>query len=312
MPRICPISLKVWDIYGTTMTHMRKIICFSITGYYIVFVPNIILHKIFVMAKLSGPLSFTGKLQDISAYTMKGCEGTVLRMGWGPSKKDIQTKDCYEITRKNITEFGGRSTTGAFIKRVLFPLQKVVDYRISPVLNGLLKPAQEEDRESAFGQRNVLISRKPFLLEGLNLNRRNSFDAVISTPVSFELDKTAGKALITIPELMPSVNFFPPPNFSICRTTAILGVVPDFYYAAPKYKPFKNFDHWMPAMAHSEWFRTESGSPSITMELSAPHYVSGESFSLLLAVALEVGRPTITGEIMPLRYNGCGKICAVR
>jgi hypothetical protein len=264
------------------------------------------------MAKLSGPLSFTGKLQDFSAYTMKGCEGTVLRMGWGPSKKDIQTKDCYEITRKNIAEFGGRSTTGAFIKRVLSPLHKVVDYRISPVLNSLLKPVQEQDRESRFGQRNVLISRKPYLLEGLNLNRRNSFDAVISTPLPFELDKAEGKACIIIPELMPSVNFFPPSNFSICRTTAILGVVPDFHHAEPKYKPFKNFDHWTPAMDQSEWFRAENGSPSITMELSAPHYVSGEGFSLLLAVALEVGRPLMTGEITPLRYNGCGKICAVR
>jgi hypothetical protein len=128
----------------------------------------------------------------------------------------------------------------------------------------------------------------------------------------FELDKVEGKARITIPELMPSVNFFPPSNFSICRTTAILGVVPDFYYAAPKYKSFRNFDHWMPAMDQSEWFRAENGSASITMELSAPHHVSGEEFSLLLAVALEVGRPLMTGEITPLRYNGCGKICAVR
>jgi hypothetical protein len=33
------------------------------------------------MAKLSGPLQFEGKLDELSAYKMKGCEGTVLRMG---------------------------------------------------------------------------------------------------------------------------------------------------------------------------------------------------------------------------------------
>jgi len=48
------------------------------------------------------------------------------------------------------------------------------------------------------------------------------------------------------------------------------------------------------------------------MELSVPHDVSGEGFSLLLAVGVEVGRPSITGDIVPLLYNGCGKICAVR
>jgi len=39
------------------------------------------------MAKLSGPIGFKGKLSDISAYEMKGCEGIVLRMGWDLLKK---------------------------------------------------------------------------------------------------------------------------------------------------------------------------------------------------------------------------------
>jgi hypothetical protein len=47
---------------------------------------------------------------------------------------------------------------------------------------------QEADLESSWGQRNVLISRKPFLLEGLNLNRRNPFDAVISSPVQVTVE----------------------------------------------------------------------------------------------------------------------------
>ena len=120
------------------------------------------------MAKLHGPLNFTGKLDEISAYKRKDCEGIILRMGWGPSKEDIQTKDNYENTRRNNAEFGGRSTTGKYIKKLFDPLKTVLDYNISPVLNGLLKPVQNEDRESHWGQRNVLISRKPFLLEGLN------------------------------------------------------------------------------------------------------------------------------------------------
>ena len=63
------------------------------------------------MAKLSGPLGFEGKLQDFSAYKMKGVGGIVLRMGWGPSKKDIKTKGNYVNTRRINAEFGGRSTS---------------------------------------------------------------------------------------------------------------------------------------------------------------------------------------------------------
>jgi hypothetical protein len=263
------------------------------------------------MAKLSGPLHFEGKLDDISAYKMKGCEGTVLRRSWGPSKKDIKTKDCYELTRKNIAEFGGRSTTAAYLKRVLAPFKGVLDYNLNSELTGLLKPMQEADLESTWGNRNVLISRKPFLLEGLNLNRRNPFDAVISSPVQVTVDKQAGAALVSVPELLPSVNFFPPVNYSVCRITALMGIAPDFYYAEPKYKPLPAFAKWQNLTASSDWFQASKGCPSSELKVSVSGALPEEGFSMLIAVGVEVGTAS-AGEIVPLRYNGCGKIVLVK
>jgi hypothetical protein len=293
------------------MKHIQKIICFSNLHYYIGGLQNIIHCKTAFMAKLSGPLRFEGKLDEFSAYKMKGCEGTVLRMGWGPSKKDVHTKDCYELLRKNNREFGGRSTTGAYLKRILKPLQGVVDYNLSPALNGLLKPVQEADLESTWGTRNVLISRKPFLLEGLNLNRRNPFDAVVSSPIQTKVDKLAGTALVNVPEFLPSINFFPPTNFSVCRITAVMGIAPDFYYAEPRYKPLPAFTKWQNVTASSEWFLASKGCPSCELDLSLPATLPEEGFSLLVAVGIEVGTP-LMGEMVPLRYNGCGKIVVVK
>ena len=263
------------------------------------------------MAKLSGPIGFKGKLSDISAYTMKGCEGIVLRMGWGPSRKDIQTKEQYDLTRRHIAEFGGRSTAGACIKNALEPLKTVFDYNLNPVLNGLLKPVQTEDRESLLGFRNVLISRKPFLLEGFNLNHRNPFDAVISSPFHIEMDKEAGKALVRTPELMPSINFFPPENFSVCRISAILSFLPDFYFAIPRYKPLHDTSQLGSAKASSEWFRAREGCPSTELNLSLSGSLPEDGFSLLVAVGIEVGTPS-PGAVSPLRHNGCGKVAVVR
>ena len=263
------------------------------------------------MAKLHGPLNFTGKLDEISAYTRKDCEGIILRMGWGPSKEDIKTKDNYVNTRRNNAEFGGRSTTGKYIKTLLDPLKTVLDYNISPVLNGLLKPVQDEDRESPWGHRNVLISRKPYLLEGLTLNRRNPLESVISTPIKFEVDKEAGTALINVPELMPSVNFFPPENFSVCRITALLGLMPDFYFAEPLYKPLPDVSQWLPVVASTDWFLARNGCPASEMSLSLTSTFPAESYSLMLAVGVQVGRPS-PGYVTPLKHNGCGKILVVK
>jgi hypothetical protein len=263
------------------------------------------------MAKLSGPIGFQGKLSDISAYTMRGCDGTVLRMGWGPSKEDIQTKDNYVNTRRNNAEFGGLSKTASYIKGLFDPIETVLDYNIQATLTGLLKQMQVEDKESPWGNRNVLISKKPYLLEGLTLNKRNLFDAVISSLFHIEIDKEAGKALVRTPELMPSINFFPPGNFSVCRISAILSFLPDFYFAIPRYKPLHDTSHLSSAKASSEWFRAREGCPSTELSLSLSGSLPEDGFSLLVAVAIEVGTPS-PGAATPLRYNGCGKIVVVR
>jgi hypothetical protein len=263
------------------------------------------------MAKLRGPLNFTGKLDEISAYTRKDCEGIILRMGWGPSKEDIKTKDNYVNTRRNNAEFGGRSTTGKYIKWLLDPLKTILDYNVSPVLNGLLKPVQAEDKESPWGHRNVLISRKPYLLEGLTLNRRNPLESVISTPIRFEVNKAVGTALINVPELMPSVNFFPPENFSVCRITALLGLMPDFYFAEPLYKPLQDVSQWQPAVASTDWFLARNGCPASEMSLSLSGILPAEGYSLMVAVGVQVGRPS-PGYVTPLKHNGCGKILVVK
>jgi hypothetical protein len=266
------------------------------------------------MAKLSGPIGFKGKLSDISAYEMKGCEGIVLRMGWGPSKEDIQTKDNYVNTRRINCEFGGRSTTGAYLKKVLQPVKDVFDFNLVPVLNGVLKPVQAEDKESSWGFRNVLLSRKPILLEGFNLNKRNPFDSVISSPFHFEVDKAAGTAFVRTPDLLPSVNFFPPENFSVCRITAVMGIVPDFYYASPekpRYKPVIDIHPSHSATAYTDWFLASKGCPSFELNLSLPVSLPGDGCSLLIAVGVQVGRPS-PGYVTPLKHNGCAKIAVVR
>ena len=170
---------------------------------------------------------------------------------------------------------------------------------------------QVEDKESPWGNRNVLISKKPYLLEGLTLNKRNLFDAVIPSPIHVEMDKEAGKALVKTPELMPSVNFFPPGNFSVCRISAVLSFLPDFYYAIPRYKPLHTGPQWSPSKKSSDWFRARGGCPSTELSLSLSGSLPENGFSLLVAVALEVGTPS-PGAATPLRHNGCGKILVVR
>ncbi|HEY1114435.1 MAG TPA: hypothetical protein VGE66_12775, partial [Chitinophagaceae bacterium] len=105
------------------------------------------------MAKLNTPFAFTGNLQGVVAYTRKDLPGTViLRAQAGPTAGDVHTKPSYDITRRNNSEFGGRSTTAKWIRSTLYPLRHLEDYMVNSALTKLLKPVQLLDTNSPFGR----------------------------------------------------------------------------------------------------------------------------------------------------------------
>src|SRR3954469_13623744 len=107
------------------------------------------------MAQLVGEILFTGSLQNLSAYKMRGTDKIVLRKKGGPSRKQVKHSPKFERTRMNNTEFGGRAKAAQHIKRILHPLMFLADYNITGPLNALLQPIQKMDTESDLGKRHI-------------------------------------------------------------------------------------------------------------------------------------------------------------
>lgn len=264
------------------------------------------------MAKLQGPFDFKGNLKGLSAYQMRGCEGIVLRESFGPSKKDIETKPSYDLTRRNIKEFGGCSTAGKWVRKAFLPLKALSDYNLSSPINALLKSIQKMDQSSEWGKRHVRISLAPQLLEGFNFNRRFPFDSVVRNPVHCSLDRASVSAVVDVPALLPALTFQAPNGHAYYRIVLTLGIVPDLYYNLPRYQPLGNYDHFFPVMTQTEWYACKTGSPPQTLELGLSSKPENEAFSLLLSIGIQMGAVGVSGQLEPVPYNGCGKILAVR
>ena len=262
------------------------------------------------MAKLIGPWGFTGSLGGITAYTLRESDKIILRTTWGPSSHDIATKPAYDITRRNNREFGGRSTAAKWIRRSFQPLHAVINFNSSGPLTALLKPIQELDTDSEFGERHVLLSGQPLLLEGFNFNTRYLFDSVMRNPVAATVSKTAMEASMIFPELLPGINFFPPEPYSFYRLVAVLGLVPDVYYKNEMYRPDNVYTNHFPVQSRSDWYTVAKGSPSLNFELRLPTNLAREDYSLVLSAGVEMG--TTPGSTGAVRYHGCGKIIMVR
>ena len=262
------------------------------------------------MAQLIGDLLFTGSLQNLSAYKMRGTDKIVLRKKGGPSKKQIKHSPHFDLTRRNNNEFGGRAKAALLIKRILHPLMFLADYNITGPLNALLQPIQKMDTENEWGKRHIMISKAPRLLEGFTLNRRYLLDSIVRTPVSCTIQKQ--QVIVDLPALLPEINFMVPGNYPFYQFTAVAGLLPDLFYTRDRYEPKndRGYGGYGPdSIVSTEWLPVNAPAAACKLMLKElPPKKEGCSNMVALGIAFG----TMQGqEIEPVKYVGGAKVIRV-
>ncbi|MBO9201616.1 MULTISPECIES: hypothetical protein [Niastella] len=272
------------------------------------------------MSRYKKMLEIIGDLSDFSVYKIRGSDEPVVRRKGGPSSRMVKTHDAFENTRRYNMEFGGRATISSHVMNILRPMKLLGDYNLAGPLNAMFKPIQGLDTVSDLGERNIELTKNPKLLEGINLNRRTSFESIIANPLKYTLSKDALEASVTFPELIPNVNFFLPGNFGWYKFIAVLGMVPDVFFNFRGYC-LKSGYHTRPSnsfkMAHSDWFTISQQSKAVTLTCNimdmrqAIIKEAGENnYSCLLGVGIAFGAMD-RGEVEIIKYVGGGKILAM-
>ena len=264
------------------------------------------------MAKMNSGISFTGSLGNLSAYKVKGSEDIILRTKGGPSREKVKNDASFENTRRNYTEFGGRSTAAKRIKDMMRPIQLVAGRNIIPSLTKLLKPIQIMDTAGEWGLRSIKLSADPRLLVGYSINKINHFDSVVRSTVNNQLDRAQLKATVEIPALIRGINFFVPWSYPLFSFQVALGVVPDLLYdsAKNKYDAPAGYDNLVPQVKETAWFPVRGESPAISMELNYPSIPPDQSFILLLTIGIRYGMPGASGQVEQIPKAGAGRILA--
>jgi len=261
------------------------------------------------MAKLNPPLNFTGSLGNLSAYRMRGHDHIILRTKGGASREKIRTSPAFEQVRRNNAEFSGRAVMSKWIMNALRPLKALADYNIAGPLNALVKPIQALDTKSEWGKRHVQLSSHKSLLEGFSLNRKNHFDAVLRTAIPLTVSREARTAQLTIPALVPGINFYPPPHQSVYSLVAVWGILPDVFFTDGKYLPSSpSYSELTYTMASTPWQPIANTSDEASLKLDLNFTPPDEFFSLMLSLGIRYGEFRNTDEIVQKRYVGSAKI----
>lgn len=263
------------------------------------------------MARLQGPLKFTGSIGNLTFYQPKNSDQTIVKEKTGTSRKRSKNDRRFQRSDQMAAEWDGCVTTFKWLHRLLKPLDSTADYNYSGPLQGLMKAIQKLDTEGVYSQRSVRLSRYPRLLEGFSLSRQTAFDNLLRTPLVCSVQKEVLNARVVIPEIITTLNFLPRTPHPYFRTVASLGVVPDVQYTPYGYVPDLPVGNHLPHVVSTEWVAVKKGSSETVLELQLPYTVDYTSFSLVLAVGLSFGTPDILGNIKPVKYCGSGRILKV-
>jgi len=265
------------------------------------------------MAQLIGEVLFTGSLENLSAYKMRGTDKIVLRRKGGPTRKQVKHSPKFVNTRQNNAEFGGRAKAAQHIKRILYPLMFLADYNITGPLNALLQPIQKLDTENQRGQRHIQLSKEPRLLEGFTLNRKYLLDSIVRTPVSYTIHEQKEEATVDIPALIPGINFMVPGNYAWYQFIAIMGQVPDLFFIRDSYqtKNKRGVGDFYTKIESTDWLPVNTPAPARKLELKGSPQRKPEACSNLVALGIAFG--TIrNNNIEPVKYIGAAKILGVK
>lgn len=264
------------------------------------------------MALIHGNFDFTGRLGDISAYRMKGCDRTVVRTKGGPSAHRIKNDPNMAMVRRYNSEFGVRAQAMSAVSHVLRHLKPLADFNYSNAVTSMLSHVQPLDTVSALGQRHVLFSRAPQLWVGFSMNEKNGFDSVVRAPVVSELSRETLSARIDIPELVPGFNLHIPEWRPVYRLQLTLGLVSDFFFdqARQAYGPAIPLLDIPVAQVLTEWHASAAVAPATTLQLDIPREYDTTDFMLMLGIGIAFGVPGPTGRIVQMKNAGAAKVLA--
>lgn len=264
------------------------------------------------MAILTNGLGFTGRLQNMTAYKMKGSDKIILRAKGGASKNKVLHSPSFARTRENFTEFGGCARTTRDIRLAIHPVKHLADFNFTATLNALAKKIQLMDQTNERGQRAICISQYRYLLEGFQLNRVHTFDSVVRHPLRYAIDRVAGRATVQLPELVPGLNLHIPWYNPLFRFVVALGLVPDRTFTGSGYGMRNDAQHFPVATACTSWHAVSQPVEAEMIELDLG--ISGgmlEEHTMLLSVGIEMGVPVSAAVTDVVKRVGCGKILGV-
>lgn len=266
------------------------------------------------MAVLKSLSEFEGSIGNIIAYKRRDSDKIFLRAKGGVSKKRIQHDKNFARTRELNAEWSGCAKAAAMVRDLFHHQDLVTDFNLSGPLTAIAKEIQVRDPLHIRGERAILFSRFGNILEGFQLNRKNTFEAVIRGNIDVQFLRVDGKAIIQLPELIPDISFIPPVSLPAFNIRLSLGTLPDMLFIDKHYAIADHTTEHYQLITHyaTPWYYTGDRIPAQTIEMAFQDTQKmGPHDLLVLTISVNFGTPVTHELVKTSKHTGAGKILKV-
>ena len=252
-----------------------------------------------------------GKGTNRGGYHRKDLDKLIFRGDGGASAEKIKSDPRMAGTRMQMTKFGGWSAASKMFRDAIIDVSDLGHSMLSSDITRLCGSIGDLDQSSnQIDKPPIIFSRAYSLLEGYHLNKQVVFDAIISTPIGFNIERQHCKATVQLPQLSPGLNFRNFWNQPLFRVKINLGIIRDMTFNGATYKPITPDVQEHTVLAETDWLPSKEKHPPQAFELIYQEPVFDENCHLILAIGIEFGTLR-RGGIAAVKDACCGKILRV-
>ncbi len=261
------------------------------------------------MSKATSNLDLPAILGNLTAYRRKGSDKLILRRPGGPSKKQFLEDPGFDMTRKNLSDFGACNKMTNSFRHAISPLLHLGDPNFTGALNQLFRIIQRKPSGSERGVRSVLLSHHREIAKGFTLNRDHPFEGILRDYIPIQTDRQQLTATITLPAITPGINLRLPWKAPYYRIVLSLGITGDVIHGERGFEStYTGFGHGHPA--RTEWHHQEANAEGTQLTVQLTGQVP-DNASFVAGIGIEMGMPDRYGEIVHVRYAGSARILEV-
>ena len=265
------------------------------------------------MPILTGPIQYIGTIDDLTAYKTRNSDKVIVRRKKFISHNAFKTEPQYDAMRRNNAEFTGCAYAGKVVRNALGSLLRLADYNVSPAINKFCKAIQKQDTVGELGKRSIVFSAYKDALTAIVLNKRYLFESVVRQRPVVELLRPEGALHLHFGELIPGFNIQFPWKSSHFRFIISLGVIGDLHDKGKGYDTSYDKSKQIVSTVFSSWMPAAQKMPaqSFIVKLKQLDFLQQEDISVVAGIGIQMGTPSLLGDIEPVKYAGTARILAV-